>query len=301
MEPGTTNSSVPAPATTRPTATCRAARTIPTRLFLGPGYLGFASFADIPGANFFIGTLPGGKRDWDGIEGIFRKRFSDHWQMIASYAYADAEGNTNSDSNADFQGDVLWLDPRAPNQLGTQPGLIENLAKVAGSYQFDNGIQLGATGRWNSGTKASRTFRLFSRNLPVVAEGIDFADVNSGFGPDTWIEPGAVGGLTNDSWTTVDLRVAYLWNISERFETNFFLDVLNAFDDQAAIRNQDLEAGLSGFDFGEGHTVRRSAPLVPGRDVPLLVEPPLFEFSRGRGSSDPLPFVFWNAPPGHLG
>jgi hypothetical protein len=224
----------------------------PDSLFLGPGYLGFDSFSSIPGANFFIGTLFGGLRDWEGVEGIFRKRFSDNWQMIASYAYADAEGNTNSDSNADFQGDVLWLDPRAPNQLGTQPGLIEHLAKMAGSYHWDNGIQVGASVKFNSGTKASRTFRLFSRNLPVVTEGIDFADVNSGFGPDTWIEPGAVGGLTNDEWTTVDLRVAYLWDISERFEANFFLDVLNAFDDQAAIRNQDLEAGLAGFDFGEG-------------------------------------------------
>ena len=227
----------------------------PDSLFLGPGYLGFDSFGSIPGANFFIGTLFGGLRDWEGFETIFRKRFSDNWQMIASYAYADAEGNTNSDSNADFQGDVPWLDPRAPNQLGTQPGLIENLAKVAGSYHWDNGIQVGASVKWNSGTKASRTFRLFSRNLPQVTGGIPFADLNSGLDendPNTWIAPGAVGGLTNDEWTTVDLRVAYVWDITERFETSFFLDFLNAFDDQAAIRNQDLEAGLAGFDFGEG-------------------------------------------------
>jgi hypothetical protein len=224
----------------------------PDSLFLGPGYLGFASFADILPANFFISTLFGGARDWEGLELIFRKRLSNRWQAIGSYALADAEGNTNSDSNADFQGDVLFLDPRAPNQFGTQPGSIEHLLKLAGSYHLDNGLQFGANVRFNSGSHATESFRLFSRNLPATSDGINFADVASEFGPDVWITPGAVGGLTNDSYTLVDLRAAYVLGIGERAEVDFFVDVFNVFDDQAAVRNQDLLAGLQGFDFGEG-------------------------------------------------
>ena len=82
-------------------------------------------------ANFFIGTLEGGERDYQGVEFIFRKRYADRWQALVAYTYNDAEGNTNSDSNADFQGDVLFLDPRAPNQYGVQPGSIEHLFKLA--------------------------------------------------------------------------------------------------------------------------------------------------------------------------
>ena len=76
-----------------------------------------------PGSNFVIATLEGGKRDYHGIDLIFRKRYSNNWQALVSYTYNRAEGNTNSDSNADFQGDVLYLDPRAPNQYARQPGL----------------------------------------------------------------------------------------------------------------------------------------------------------------------------------
>ena len=97
-------------------------------------------------------------RTWQGAELIYRKRMSNNWQMLGSYSYADGKGNTNSDSNADFQGDVLWLDPRAPNQEGTQPGLVEHLFKVAGTYQWDNGVSVGGAYRWNSGAIVSRTF-----------------------------------------------------------------------------------------------------------------------------------------------
>ena len=137
----------------------------PNSLFLGYDYFGYT---ENPGSNFVIGTLAGGKRDFNGLEFVFRKRFANRWQLLSSYNWNDAKGNTNSDSNADFQGDVDYLDPRAPNQFGTQPGLIRHLAKGAASYTFDFGLQLGGTFSWNSGTVASRTF-LASRPQPAGA------------------------------------------------------------------------------------------------------------------------------------
>ena len=103
-------------------------------LWLGLDYFGYD---ENPGSNFVIGTLAGGERNWDGIELVFRKRYANNWQALASYTYADATGSSNSDSNADFQGDVEWLDPRSPNQLGRQPGMIEHLLKAAASYNFN--------------------------------------------------------------------------------------------------------------------------------------------------------------------
>ena len=161
----------------------------PDSLFLGLDYFGYDTF---PESNFIIATLAGGRRDYQGLEFTFRQRLRDNWQALAAYTYGDATGNTNSDSNADFQGDVIWLDPRAPQQLGVQPGSIAHLFKLSSSYTWDQGFEIGGNWRWNAGTVASRTFRASGRNLPVrVGPGdeFDFAGITR-----RWLLPGAVGG-----------------------------------------------------------------------------------------------------------
>jgi len=217
----------------------------PDSLFLGYEYFGYTQN---PGSNFVIGTLAGGKRDFNGLEFVFRKRFADRWQALASYNWNHAEGNTNSDSNADFQGDVDFLDPRAPNQFGTQPGLIRHLLKGAASYQFDFGLQLGGTFNWNSGTVASRTFLASGRNLPIrvpAAEAFEFAGYRT-----RWLAPDAVGSLTNPSWGQIDLRAQYNRRIIEAASVEFFVDLFNVLNTQDPVRNQDLVAGQGTKAFG---------------------------------------------------
>ncbi|HEX2060923.1 MAG TPA: TonB-dependent receptor [Thermoanaerobaculia bacterium] len=217
----------------------------PDSLFLGYEYFGYSGN---PGSNFVIATLAGGKRDTDGIDLIFRKRFANNWQGLVSYTWMDAQGNTNSDSNADFQGDVLFLDPRAPNQYGRQPGSIEHLFKIAGSYRFFNRLELGGVYNWNSGSFASRTFRASGRNLPLrvpSAAAYEYGGVTA-----RWIEEGAVGGLQNPSYGTLDLRAQWNQPLPRRTSLELFLDIFNALNDQATIREQDIVAGLAGVPFG---------------------------------------------------
>jgi hypothetical protein len=222
----------------------------PDSLWLGLDYFGYTQN---PGSNFVIATLEGGKRDANGIELSIRKRFENNWQWQASYNYLDADGNNNSDSNADFAGDVLYLDPRAPNAFGRQPGTIRHLFKTAGSYTFNFGLQLGAVAQFNSGTLSSRTASASGRNLPdntggsFVFAGIDpiAADI------DPWILPGSVGGLSNEAWGQLDLRAQYVYRF-RRVATEFFVDLFNVTDSQSTIRNQDLVAGQGGIAFGEG-------------------------------------------------
>lgn len=218
----------------------------PDSLFLPYTHFGFPA-SGLPGvANFFIGTLEGGKRDYQGIEFTLRRRHRDNWQALVSYTYNDAKGNSNSDSNADFQGDVLFLDPRAPNQYGRQPGSIKHLFKAAASYQFKFGIQLGGTYRWNSGTIASRTFRASGRNLPVQVETpFEFAGIT-----DYWLAPDAVGSLTNPSYGLLDLRVEYNRKFG-KMGAELFVDIFNVLDNQDSTRNQDLVAGSGGIAFGQ--------------------------------------------------
>lgn len=206
-------------------------------LFLGYDYFGYSAN---PGSNFVIATLAGGERNFQGLEFVFRKRFADNWQLLTSYNWNDGEGNTNSDSNADFQGDVLFLDPRAPYQYGTQPGLIKHIIKSAGSYTFNMGLQLGATFSWNSGTIASRTFLASGRNLPIRVPTADAYTFGGTF--QRWLAPDAVGSLENPSWGQIDLRAQYLKGFGS-MNVEFFMDVFNVLNNQDPVRNQDLVAG----------------------------------------------------------
>ena len=217
----------------------------PDSLFLPYTHFGFPA-SGLPGvANFFIGTLEGGERNYQGVEFTLRRRYLNNWQALVSYTFNDAKGNSNSDSNADFQGDVLFLDPRAPNQYGRQPGSIRHLFKAAASYQFNFGIQLGAAYFWNSGTIASRTFRASSRNLPVeVDTPFEFAGIT-----EFWLAPDAVGSLTNPSFGLLDLRVEYNRRFG-RAGAELFVDIFNVMNSQNSTRNQDLVAGSGGIAFG---------------------------------------------------
>jgi hypothetical protein len=217
----------------------------PQSLWLGLDYFGYAQN---PGSNFVIATLNGGKRNYQGLDFVFRKRYSDNWQLLGSYTYNWAKGNTNSDSNADFQGDVLYLDPLAPNSYKRQPGLIPHLFKVGGSYMFPRGVEFGAAYRWNSGTVASRTAIDSNRNLPVQVPdpGYVYAGVL-----ERWLEPDAIGSLQNPSWGQLDLRAQYKLRFNPALGAEFFVDIFNVFDNQDSIRNQDLVAGAGATAFGQ--------------------------------------------------
>lgn len=212
--------------------------------------LSYFGYDSMPDSNYVIATLKGGERNYEGVEFTLRKRKSDNWQALASYTYNDAEGNTNSDSNADFQGDVVWLDPRSPNQYGPQPGNIKHQLKFAGSYFWDNGFEVGAVYNWNSGVLYSRTWSIYGRHLPMrVGTGY-----NDGGFTSRWIEAGSVGSQESSAYGTLDLRVKYSMNFAKDYTAEFFLDIFNALDDQAATSEQDLVAGDGVYAFGEDNS-----------------------------------------------
>jgi hypothetical protein len=218
----------------------------PGTLFLGLDHFGYSASSP-PVSNFVLGTLAGGERNYDIIEAVFRKRLANNWQMIASYTHTDAEGNVDSDSNADFVGDDIQYDPRAPNMFGPLNGSIEHVAKVSGSYLFDFGLQVGGSYFWNSGASLARADVIANRYLPATGATFDFNGTTY-----PWTDPNAIGAITTDSYGTLDLRVAYDWNINSRFGADFYLDVFNVLDDQATIMVEAAGAGRGGVAFGGG-------------------------------------------------
>jgi hypothetical protein len=225
--------------------------TAPNSLFLGWDYFGWSNAvhpgAGLPPANFFLGTLPGGKRDFNGLELVARRRFSDNWQALVSYNYLDAKGNAVSVGNADFAGDVIWLDPRAPNMMGTVPGTIHHLFKAGGSYTTKWGIELGGGYSWNSGTVVNKTQSLSSRRLPIeVPTAYTYGGISA-----RWVDPTAVGALQNPGWGKLDLRIQYTHRLLGRATGEAFLDIFNVTNNQGAIRRQDLAAGSGTTKYGD--------------------------------------------------
>jgi hypothetical protein len=209
--------------------------------------LSYFGYDENPGSNYVIGTLAGGKREYQGLQVNFTRHRVDNWFFNASWTYNDAQGNTNSDSNADFQGDVVWLDPRAPHVFNDQPGNIEHLAKFYGSYKFDNGFEVGAVYNWNSGTTYSKTFPIYGRHLPLqVEEAYEYGGAQS-----NWIAEDSIGSQESPAYGTLDFRVKYTHDFNG-YKGEVFLDIFNVLDDQAVRREQDLLAGDGVYDFGQG-------------------------------------------------
>jgi outer membrane receptor protein involved in Fe transport len=67
---------------------------------------------------------------------------------------------------------------------------------------------------------------------------------------DNWVAPGAIGAVQNPSWGQFDLRAQYVRPI-DKVTTEFFVDIFNLFNDQAATRTEDLVAGTGGTHFGD--------------------------------------------------
>ncbi|WP_457934704.1 TonB-dependent receptor [Pseudoalteromonas sp. SCSIO 43210] len=208
--------------------------------------LSYFGYDENPGSNYVIGTLAGGKREYTGIEVTFKKLRTDNWFMLASYTNNDAKGNSNSDGNADFQGDWEILDPRAPNMYGKQPGNVEHQFKLLGTYYFDNNIEVGGVYNWNSGTRYSKTQSISGRYLPLqVDTAYDFGGYTT-----NWVADGNVGSEVTPSYGTLDIRVKYTHDF-DGYKAEFFLDVFNLLDDQATTVEQSLEKGDGTFAFGQ--------------------------------------------------
>ena len=216
-----------------------------SKYYLPYSYFGYSSK---PNSNYVIGTLAGGKRDYQGIEVSLSKQKSNNWQGALSYTYNEAKGNSNSDSNADFQGDWIALDPRAPNQYGPQPGNIKHQLKAFGTYFWDNGLEVSGVYNWNSGVLYSRTFLSSGRNLPVMA---DKAYEDGGV-YDTWIQPSSVGSQTGPSYYTLDMRLKYTHKFGFG-KAEIFLDVFNILDKQSPTTEQSILAGSGAYQFGQAN------------------------------------------------
>jgi hypothetical protein len=192
--------------------------------YLPYSYFGYTSK---PNSNYVLGTLPGGERNYTGFELTVTKYKTGNWQGQASYTYNKASGNTNSDSNADYQGDWIALDPRAPNAYGPTPGNIKHQFKAYGSYDFDFGLQVSSVFNWNSGSIYTPADVVSRRYFAPMADPYIYGGVL-----DSWYLPGGIGSGKTPSYYTLDARLKYVRDLPIG-KAEFFLDIFNILDKQS--------------------------------------------------------------------
>ena len=161
-----------------------------------------------------IGSNTPYRRYW-GFEFMFNKRFSNKWQLLASYVYSKAYGTMDNG----FADDIGWGGSvESPNYWINADGNSTydptHMIKVQGTYIFPFGVYL--TGHFraitgNAWTRQIRTSRLAHGNVTFFTEkrGSNHYPIRK----------------------ILDLRLEKTFVLAEKFRLGLMVDVFNVFND----------------------------------------------------------------------
>jgi hypothetical protein len=121
------------------------------------------------GRDLFITNVPEINSDYNGLEIIAKKRYSDNWQLLGGITYNDHKGFDYSNSYiqlSDFNNPNFTLN-RDNGSVWTE---LPWTFKVSGSYTFPNNIQLA--GKWEGRAGYPETRRLTVSGLNQGTETV---------------------------------------------------------------------------------------------------------------------------------
>jgi hypothetical protein len=177
-------------------------------------------------ANYFLSNLIGAKRDILGFDFQVSKRWSGGSFVVTQYSFKQAKGNSQSDGNADLQGDFIGLDPRNDWMWGRTPGTIPHKVKLFGTYRFPFGLDIGALFYWNSGMVFTESYDFYPGvysiyyNWPLNDEETLFAKTGQESAP---------------NYYQIDLKFNYTLRLGSRTSLQLFCDIYNLTNQQQAI------------------------------------------------------------------
>jgi outer membrane receptor protein involved in Fe transport len=216
------------------------------------------------------------QRFYRAFEVTATKRFTNHWQMIASYVYSSLTGNyeglfRNDNGQSDPNITSLFdLQSLLDNTYGRLPNDRPHQLKFNGSYQFPFRLMLSGNFYWQSGTP-------FNQLIPHPVYGN-----NEGFAVQrgTAIVPtvtataagfpnvvDSIGASRTPSTMNLDLGVYYPMKLGEKKELRLSGDWFNVFNQQRAVtldQTFSINSGSSGVP----------AVLNPFYGSALLVQAP---------------------------
>ncbi|NIM59847.1 MAG: TonB-dependent receptor [Candidatus Aminicenantes bacterium] len=185
---------------------------------------GYPSAGPGPNINYFLSNLYGGKRDVWGFDFEVSKRFVDGSFIIGQYSFKRALGNSQSDGNADLQGDFIFLDPRNDWMWGPTPGSIPHKIKIFGTYRTPFGLDIGALLYWNSGMHYTESYNFYPGPYDIY--------YNWPLGGNQYVK---TGQEKTQSYYQVDLKFNYGIRLKDVAVLDLFLDIYNITNNQTAI------------------------------------------------------------------
>lgn len=103
---------------------------------------------------------PDAKRDYDGLEFTFDKRYSYGWQLKLSYVYANSRGLIGTDFGDSWSGTGYYENPNShTNAIGRFPLERRHQFKLQGMVRGPWGINVGTYFRYLSGQRYTRSIR----------------------------------------------------------------------------------------------------------------------------------------------
>jgi hypothetical protein len=160
---------------------------------------------DVPGQNPY--------RKYWGLEFLFNKRFSNKWQLLASYVYSKAYGTLNNN----FGGDINWQgsmdNPNVwINADGNSTYDNTHMGKIQATYVAPFGIYINAYFRAITGPAWTTRYR--SPSIPGRTT--------------VFAEPR--GSNHYDLVTQLDVRLEKTFMLAEKYRLGIILDVFNVFN-----------------------------------------------------------------------
>ncbi|MDH4218732.1 MAG: carboxypeptidase regulatory-like domain-containing protein [Candidatus Aminicenantes bacterium] len=177
-------------------------------------------------ANYFLSNLIGAKRDIYGLDFEVSKRFDNGSMLVAQYSFKHALGNSQSDGNADLQGDMIEIDPRCPWMWGRTPGTIPHKFKVFGTYRTPFGLDIGALFYWNAGMYFTESYNFMPLRYGIYLNW----PLN-----DEWTDFVKTGEEKTPAYYQIDIKFNYGIRIYGNVLLDLFLDIYNITNNQAPI------------------------------------------------------------------
>ncbi len=155
-------------------------------------------------------------RNYWGWEFLFNKRFSNKWQLLASYVYSKAYGTMNNNFGGDinWQGSMdnpnLWV-----NADGNSTYDNTHMAKIQATYEAPWGVFVNAYFRAVTGNSWTTQFRTGSGLLNQGRVTV-FAETR--------------GSNHYDVMTQLDLRLEKTFLLSNKYRLGVIVDIFNLFN-----------------------------------------------------------------------
>jgi hypothetical protein len=170
---------------------------------------------------------------YNGISLVLRKRWSDNWQLLASWDIGRAESSTS----AGYNGTTNTYDN--PNEDFNRAGLTvwdrTHIFKATGTYLFPKpvGVNLGAFFRVQTGQPLLRWVEYYGY------DGLQYGWAQLRAAP-----PGedSIGGERYDTLALLDLRVEKQFTIGRWGRVRVIADVFNVFNSNT-VTNQETASG----------------------------------------------------------